>query len=163
MKQLEAYSVLLNFTQLGLYVIGLIGVLEVFIYKGETKEANQKEAVFFIVYNSIALVFLSLLPFPLFYSSCFTNCTWDISKLLFACYTLFTGVFSIFRVYKVSPAKTWLLWCCHILPSFLFTALLFFHRSSISIYVSGLIWMFFSSIAQFSVVFIFHKKPENKT
>jgi len=158
---MEASDFLLNFSQIGLVVIGLISFLYFFLEKKEIT-ARDKQAVRFIFLHSIALVFISLLPFPLFYSTLFTFNTWKISNCLFACYTFCTGAYTVYKVFKIKPSRPIAILIGHIIPSFTLTVFLIRYRGSISIYLLGLIWLFFSSIAQFCIAFLIHINPNHK-
>lgn len=158
---MEASDFLLNLTQTGLVVIGLISFLYFFLDKKEFTP-RDKQAVRFIFFHSIGLVFISLLPFPLFYSTFLSSYTWKISSCLFAAYTFYSGASTVYRVFKIKPSRPIAILIGHIVPSFTFTVLLVGFRGSISIYLLGLIWLFFSSIAQFCIAFLVHINPNPK-
>lgn len=156
---MQAADILLNFSQIGLVVIGLISILYLFLEKTGLSKPD-KQAIKFILFHSIALVFFSLLPFPIYYSSKFNIFTWKISSLIFAAYLLWSGLSTIIRVYQIKPSKPLVIWIGHIGPSFFSAIILIIFYGSIAVYLSALIWLLFTSIAQFVIAFLVHIKPD---
>ena len=167
---MEGAEILTTIAQLGLGTAGFSGIVVAF--KRQPARLSDFEAfrVVLLFANSLAAIFLSLIPFALHYLGCDSTTVWRTASALCACFEV------IFLLSRIKPTRRFLreqrglfsipqlafVTFGHVVNCFVQFGNVFgfLGREPLAIFLFGLLWLLFHAVFQFGrILFV---QPVNR-